>query len=43
MGDGSLPASVPFSVVVTSDGLQLTVGASVLPTQTLSAGSIFIR
>jgi FlaG/FlaF family flagellin (archaellin) len=42
MGDGSLPASVPFSVVVTTGGLQLTIGASVLPTQTLSAGSIFI-
>jgi len=42
MGDGSLSASVPFSVVVTTGGLQLTIGASVLPTQTLSAGSVFI-
>jgi hypothetical protein len=42
LGDGSLPTSVPFTAVVTTGGLQLTIGASVLPNQTLSAGSIFI-
>jgi hypothetical protein len=42
MGDGSLPLDVPFNLVVTADGLQLTIGATELPTQTLTAGSIFI-
>ena len=43
MGDGSLPLSVPFSAVVTTGGLQLTIGTTILPTQTLSDdSSIFI-
>ena len=42
MGDGSLPVSVPFAAVVTTGGLQLTIGTTVLPTQTLGAGDIFI-
>jgi hypothetical protein len=43
LGDGSVPTSVPFSVTATTSGLQLSIGTSVLPTQTLSAGSIFIQ
>ena len=31
-----------FSAVVATDGLQLTIGTSVLPAQTISAGSVFI-
>jgi hypothetical protein len=42
MGDGSLPLDVPFSVTTTTTGLQLTIGTTILPTQTLGAGSIFI-
>jgi hypothetical protein len=42
MGDGSLPTPVPFTVVVTTSGLQLTVGATPLPTLPISDGSIFI-
>jgi hypothetical protein len=42
LGDGSLPTSVPFTVMVTADGLQLTIGTTDLPTQTLTDGSIFI-
>jgi hypothetical protein len=42
MGDGALPVTVPFSATITPTGLQLTIGTTVLPTQLLSAGSIFI-
>ena len=43
MGDGALPVTVPFSATVTPSGLQLTIGTTALPTQLLSAGSIFIE
>ena len=42
LGDGSLPTTVPFSAVATASGLQLTIGTTPLPTQTLSDGSIYI-
>jgi hypothetical protein len=42
MGDGSLPVPVPFAVAVALTGLQLTIGTTALPTQSVSAGSIFI-
>lgn len=42
LGDGSLPVTVPFAVTVTTGGLGLTIGATELPTQSVSAGSIFI-
>jgi hypothetical protein len=42
MGNGSAPTTVPFTVAATTSGLQLTIGATALPTQTLGAGSIFI-
>ena len=44
MGDGT-PAlsSVPFSVTLTAQGLQLVVGTTNLPTQTLSEGTITIQ
>ena len=42
MGDGSLPLAVPFAVIVTANGLQLTVGTSALPTLPVSDGSIVI-
>jgi hypothetical protein len=43
MGDGTPPTDIPFSAIATTGGLQLTIGATELPTQTLGAGSIFIR
>jgi hypothetical protein len=42
MGDGSVPVSVPFSATVTGGALELTIGTTALPTQTLSAGSIYV-
>jgi hypothetical protein len=42
LGDGSLPVTVPFAVTISTTGLQLTIGTTVLPTQSVSAGSIFI-
>ena len=43
LGDGSLPTDgVPFTVTATTNGLQVTIGATILPTQTLADGSIFI-
>jgi hypothetical protein len=42
MGDGTLPVAVPFAVVVTANGLQLTVATTALPTLPVSDGSIFI-
>jgi hypothetical protein len=43
MGDGSLRlAGVPFSVSVSPDGLQLSLGATSLPAAVLSAGAIAI-
>jgi hypothetical protein len=44
MGDGTAPLTgVPFSATVTTNGVALTVGASALPTATLTAGSITIE
>jgi hypothetical protein len=44
MGDGTLPAlSVPFTLTLTSQGLQLVIGATTLPTQTLNEGTITIQ
>jgi hypothetical protein len=43
MGDGSPPTDVPFSAIATADGLQLTIGATELPTQTIGAGAIDIE
>jgi hypothetical protein len=43
MGDGTLPTpNVPFNATVTTGGLQLTIGTSVLPTQTVGADDIYI-
>jgi|SRR5881409_822358 len=44
MGDGTpgLP-SVPFSVTLTTQGLQLAIGTVSLPTQTLSEGAVTIQ
>jgi hypothetical protein len=42
MGDGSFPLSVPFTVVLTTSGLQLTIDTTALPTLPVSDGSIFI-
>jgi hypothetical protein len=42
MGDGSVPVSVPFSATVAGDALQLTIGSTALPTQSLSTGSIYV-
>ena len=43
MGDGTLPTpNVPFTAAVTTSGLQLTIGTSVLPTQTVGADDIYI-
>jgi hypothetical protein len=41
MGDGALPLTVPFAVVVTADGLQLTIDATALPALTVTEGSIY--
>src|SRR5712692_9410562 len=43
LGDGSLPTNVPFTATVTTGGLQLTIGSTALPTQSLGAGSIAIQ
>jgi hypothetical protein len=43
LGDGSLPTNVPFTATVTAAGLQLTIGATALPTQGLGAGAIDIQ
>lgn len=44
MGDGSLPLlDVPFTVTATTEGLLLTLGASTLPSATLTAGTITIE
>ena len=34
---------IPFSVTMTTSGLQLTIGATTLPAQSLSEGGITIR
>jgi hypothetical protein len=36
-------AGVPFSVTMTTSGLQLVIGTTTLPTQSLSEGGIYIR
>lgn len=44
LGDGTLPTpDVPFSLTLTTLGLQLVVGTTNLPTQTLSEGTITIH
>ncbi|TMA71514.1 MAG: Ig-like domain repeat protein [Deltaproteobacteria bacterium] len=44
MGDGTAPLTgVPFSVTATTQGLTLTLGLTVLPTATLTAGHITIK
>ena len=44
MGDGTLPAvGVPLTVTATTEGLQLTLGASILPLAALTAGTISIE
>lgn len=43
MGGAGAPTTVPFIVTATTNGLQLTIAGTELPTQTLSAGSIFIE
>jgi len=44
MGDGTLPLpGVPFTVTVSTGSLALILDAAVLPTASLSAGSITIE
>jgi hypothetical protein len=43
LGDRSLPTAVPFSATASSSGLQLTIGTTALPLQSLDLGSVFIR
>lgn len=43
MGDGSVPVELPFSATATAESLLVTLGASTLPTATLTAGSIAIE
>lgn len=43
MGDGSPPASLPFSVTATTQGLTLVIGTTTLPTQLLASGGIDIE
>ena len=43
MGLGLPPTSVPFVLAATPDGLQLTIGTTALPMQTLKAGGISIQ
>jgi hypothetical protein len=44
MGDGSLPATgVPFTVTMTTSGLQLVIGVTTLVPQNLTAGEISIQ
>jgi hypothetical protein len=41
MGDGALPLTVPFALVVTASGLGLTIDTTALPALTLTEGSIY--
>jgi hypothetical protein len=44
MGDGTLPlVGVPFTVTASTGGLGLILGATALPTATLTAGSITVQ
>jgi hypothetical protein len=43
MGDGKPGSSVPFTVTATSMGITLVLGATTLPTQTLTSGGVDIR
>jgi hypothetical protein len=44
MGDGTVPlVGVPFTVTASTGGLGLILGATALPTATLTAGSITLR
>jgi hypothetical protein len=42
LGDGSAPLSLPFTVTLGTTGLELVLGATTLPAQTLSAGTISV-
>jgi hypothetical protein len=42
MGDGIALPSVPFTVTVSAQGLQLVLGETTLPTQTIGAGAVDI-
>jgi len=43
LGDGTLPASVPFQVTTTMAGLTLVIGTTTLPSQTVTPASITIN
>jgi len=43
LGNGQVQTGVPFTVTATTAGLQLIVGATTLPSQTLGAGTISIQ
>jgi hypothetical protein len=43
MGAGSVPVDVPFTVTATTESVLLELGASLLPSATLTAGSITIE
>ena len=43
MGDGTPGSSLPFTVTATSMGITLVLGATTLPTQTLTSGGVDIR
>lgn len=43
MGDGSVPLDVPFTVTATTESVLLKLGTSLLPSATLTAGSITIE
>jgi hypothetical protein len=43
LGDGTALPSVPFTVTVTAQGLQLVLGTTTLPTQTIGAGAIDVE
>jgi hypothetical protein len=43
LGDGTVPTSVPFRVTTTTAGLTLVIGATTLPTQTVTPASITIN
>ena len=42
LGDGTPPATVPFVVTTTAEGLQIAIAGTALPTQTLTSGSIYV-
>lgn len=42
LGDGTVPVRVPFVVTTTTEGLQVAIAGTALPTQALTSGSIYI-